>query len=202
MLANATEGCDNGRVTTLRPGGRSARVRTAVLQATLEEVADRGARFSVEAVAARAGVHKTTVYRRWPTRTQLLVEALLERSRIEVPIPDTGSLREDLRALMRAVVANLKSQLARGVLRVLVDEAHDAELRAAAIDFWRERFALVTELINRGIERGEVPRDVDADLMIEALIAPLYLRLLVTLEPLDDEFLDRVVDLVLRACRA
>jgi AcrR family transcriptional regulator len=189
-------------VTTPRPGGRSARVRAAVLRATLEEVADRGARFSIEAVAARAGVHKTTVYRRWPTRTQLLVEALLERSRIEVPMPDTGSLREDLRALMRAVVANLQSQLARGVVRVLVDEAHDAELRAAAIDFWRERFALVTEVIDRGIERGEVPRDVDPDLMIEALIGPLYLRLLVTLEPLDDELADRVVDLVLRACRA
>ena len=184
-----------------RPGGRSARVRAAVLTATLEEVAARGGRFSVEAVASRAGVHKTTVYRRWPTRGALLLEALLERSSVEVPMPDTGSVEGDLYALMHAIVANLRSQLASGVVRALVDEPDDADLRAAALAFWRERFSLVAGVITRGVERGELTRDSDPDLLIELLIGPLYLRLLVTLEPLTEAYADRVVEMVLRACR-
>jgi AcrR family transcriptional regulator len=184
-----------------RPGGRSARVRAAVLTATLEEIAARGGRFSVEAVASRAGVHKTTVYRRWPTRGALLLDALLDRSSVEVPMPDTGSVEGDLRTLMHAIVANLQSQLASGVVRALVDEPDDEELRAAALAFWRERFSLVAGVITRGVERGELTRDSDPDLLIELLIGPLYLRLLVTLEPLTEAYADRVVEMVLRACR-
>lgn len=184
-----------------RPGGRSARVRAAVLTATLEEVAARGGRFSVEAVASRARVHKTTVYRRWPTRGALLLDALLERSSVEVPMPDTGSVEGDLHALMHAIVANLRSQLASGVVRALVDEPDDPELRAAALAFWRERFSLVAGVIARGVERSELARDSDPDLLIELLIGPLYLRLLVTLEPLTEAYADRVVEMVLRACR-
>jgi len=184
-----------------RPGGRSARVRAAVLAATLEEVAERGGRFSVEGVASRAGVHKTTVYRRWPTRGALLLEALLERSSVEVPMPDTGTVEGDVRALMHAIVVNLQSQLASGVVRALVDEPDDRELRAAALAFWRERFSLVAGVITRGVERGELTRDTDPDLLIELLIGPLYLRLLVTLEPLTEAYANRVVEMVLRACR-
>jgi AcrR family transcriptional regulator len=172
-----------------------------VLAATLEEVAARGGRFSVEGVAARAGVHKTTVYRRWPTRRALLLDALLERSSVEVPMPDTGSVEADLRALMRAIVANLRSPVASGVVRALVDEPDDPDLRAAALSFWRERFSLVAGVIARAAERGEVAREVDPDLLIELLIGPIYLRLLVTLEPFDDAYADRVVEMVLRACR-
>ena len=80
-----------------RPGGRSARVRAAVLRATLDELAAVGyGNLSFESVAHRAGVHKTTLYRHWPGREALVREALLARSEVTVPIPDTGSLGADL----------------------------------------------------------------------------------------------------------
>src|SRR6266496_3740796 len=89
-----------------RPGGRSARDRTAVLRAALEELIAVGyPSFSVEGVAERAGVHKTTLYRRWRNRENLLLEAMLEHGRENVPIPDTGSLRSDLLAYAKAIVA-------------------------------------------------------------------------------------------------
>src|SRR5687767_15007682 len=93
-----------------RPGGRSARVREAVLSATTAVLAEDGyERLSIETVAVRAGVHKTTVYRRWPTRAQLVVDALQERSERNVPVPDTGTFAGDLDALARSVVANIGS---------------------------------------------------------------------------------------------
>src|SRR3712207_1543584 len=88
------------RVGERRPGGRSARVRAAVLSATIDALVDVGYDgLSVEDVARRAGVHKTTVYRRWPTRAALVAEATRERSQQVIPVPDTGTLAGDLRQL-------------------------------------------------------------------------------------------------------
>jgi AcrR family transcriptional regulator len=187
-----------------RPGGRSARVRAAVLDATLVEVAEGGVgRLSIEAVAARAGVHKTTVYRRWPTREVLLVEALLARSAAHVPVPDTGSIRGDLRALAHAIVANITSPTGSGVARALVDEtAHTPAIRDAALAFWRTRFDLVGVVIARAKQRGELPKRTDADFLIEQIIGPLYLRLLVTHGRLDNAYANQVVDFALAGATA
>src|SRR5688572_9801014 len=91
------------RVGEQRPGGRSARVRAAELAATAEALAEDGYdALSIEAVGARAGVHKTTVYRRWPTKADLVADAARARSEQHVPIPDTGGLAGDLRLLAEA----------------------------------------------------------------------------------------------------
>jgi AcrR family transcriptional regulator len=181
-----------------RPGGRSARVRAAVLSATLSELAKRGyAGLSFEAVATRAGVHKTTVYRRWPERPALVLDALLELSERTVPLPDSGSLQADLLALAEAIAANLSAPEVAAVLRALIAARHEPAIAAAVDRYWRARFDLVAEVVRRGVARGELPADVSADLLIEALIGPLYLRALVTGEALDEEFVSGVVGLVL-----
>src|SRR5664280_783734 len=93
-----------------RPGGRSARVRAAVLEATLDQLAESGYDgLSFEAVAVRAGVHKTTLYRRWSDRTDLVLDAMLELSSQTVPVPDFGSVRADLLAIARGIAGNLSS---------------------------------------------------------------------------------------------
>src|SRR2546421_3031759 len=85
-----------------RPGGRTARVRAAVLAATLDDLVEHGyAQLSLDGVARRAGVHKTTVYRRWGSKEALVLELMRERAAQEVPIPDTGTLRGDLVELAR-----------------------------------------------------------------------------------------------------
>src|SRR5215471_3951264 len=112
-----------------RLGGRSARVREAVLTAAFAELQEHGySGFSIEAVARRSGVHKTTIYRRWPTREALLVYALDTRSDRETPIADTGSLRADLRQFGEMVLAKLTSPNGNALLKSLVlavDESPD-----------------------------------------------------------------------------
>lgn len=174
-------------------------MRAAVLAAALDELIEVGyARLSVESVAARAGVHKTTVYRRWPSREALVTDALLEQRARDVPIPDTGSIGADLRALAHAIAASISSATGHAVARTLVSAGSDIpEVTTAVRDFWSARLAASRAVVDRGVERGELPPDVDPDLLIEALVGPLYLRLLVTREPLDDAFIDRLVDLLL-----
>ena len=179
-----------------RPGGRNARVRAAVLEAALQEVVAVGyARMTMEGVARRAGVNKTTLYRRWGTREALLVEAFLERGQERVPIPDTGSLREDLLAIARAVVANSDSPEVQAVVRAAASQSPGSPLVDASRQFWAERFALDGRVVQRAIDRGEASVDVDPQTVIEAILGPIYFRLLLTAAPLDDAFVVRIVDL-------
>jgi AcrR family transcriptional regulator len=165
-----------------------------VLSATLEELAQGGyGGLSFEAVAARAGVHKTTVYRRWPDRSSLVLDAMLELSSSTVPVPDTGSLRDDLLTLAGAIAANLSSPQVVAILRTLVAASNEPVIAAASRSYWRARFDLVSQVVSRGIERGELPADASSDPIIEVLIGPLYLRALVTRQPLDAEFVRRCV---------
>lgn len=182
-----------------RLGGRSARVRSAVLDSVLAEIVEVGyGRLSFEAVADRAGVHKTTLYRRWPTRETLVIEALLAQSERTVPVPDTGSVRADLRLVLHGVVGNLTSPRGSALARTLLGEAgHSPEIAELTRQFWGERYALVEQIIRRAVERGELPESANAEQLIESLIGPLYLRALVTLAPLDTDYADQVLDFVL-----
>ena len=176
---------------TTRPGGRSARVRAAVIESLLGELSDHGfGETTMEGIARRAGVNKTTLYRRWGSRENLLLDAMLELGERRVPIPDTGSLREDLLTVGREIVANVTRPDTIGLVHALAAEAHqNPELIAAARAFWEVRFSLLEEMVARAVERGELPAGTDPKPILEGLLGGIYLRLLVTREPLDDEFL-------------
>ncbi|AYY14187.1 TetR/AcrR family transcriptional regulator [Actinobacteria bacterium YIM 96077] len=184
-------------LTQKRPGGRSARVRAAVLKATLEELVAVGyGLLTIEGVAERAGVHKTTIYRRWGDRETLVLEAMLERGSREVPIPDTGSLRQDLLEYGRAVLASSMEPEVEAVVRAVAAIGDsDPRVAEAARTFWRTRFALASRMIERATERGEIPPPPDAALIAEMVIAPIYFRMLVSRERMDSEFMERVADL-------
>ena len=197
-MASRTKG--RGTATPrLRPGGRSSRVRAAVLRATLEELAEKGYRsLGFEGIASRAGVHKTTIYRHWPTQDALIKEALLAHTGEAAPVPDTGSLRGDLIEFGKAMVENITSPLYEGVIRTLVSEAgKDRALSEMGRDFWQERFEMAREIIRRAIARGELDAETDPNLLLDVFLGPLYLRLLITREPLDETFTERVVDFLL-----
>ena len=181
-----------------RPGGRSARVRAAALAATLEELADAGySALSLESVARRAGVHKTTLYRRWGTREALVLDAMLQRAQERVPIPDTGSLRADLLALARAAAAAATTPVGEAMVRaVAAAGSHDAALAAGNRRFWQERLTIDGEIVKRAVARGELPADTAREALIESVLGPIYFRLLVTGERPDAPFIERVVDLV------
>lgn len=187
------------RVGDQRPGGRAERVRAAVLAAASELLTEVGYEdLRIEDVAARAGVHKTTVYRRWTSKAELTADAATLHSAEAVPIPDTGSLREDLRLLARDVVANIGStEGTRRSRSIAAAAANSDELAAAMHGFWGERLTLSAAVVDRAVARGELPGTVDARLVIETVIGPLWLRLLLTGEPVTDALADRIVDLVI-----
>jgi AcrR family transcriptional regulator len=174
-------------------------VRRAALEATLAELAESGySGLSIEAVARRAGVHKTTVYRQWPDRERLITEALLHLSDQELPIPDTGSLRSDLVALAMAIADQITQPQVTALVRTLVAEGDRLPaFRETARSFWSRRFTLTGRRIQQAVHRGELPAETDVSMLLESLIGPLYLRLLITGDELSEEFIVSVVDLIL-----
>ncbi|MGA7131790.1 MAG: TetR/AcrR family transcriptional regulator [Mycobacterium sp.] len=173
---------------------RGEHVRRTVLAAAFEEVVANGFDgATVAGVAKRSGVHETTVYRRWATRENLLVAALLERSADAIPAPDTGSTREDLLAMVRGVIAYAGSAEGSAVLRAALLPVDD-DYAGAREAFWARRLDALSPVVTRGIERGDVRADIDARLLLEMLVAPIHGRLLLTGEPVDDDFAQQLVD--------
>lgn len=152
---------------------------------------------TVEEVAARSGVHKTTVYRRWPTKPELIAAAVGAQAEVDVPIPDTGTLIGDMRALASAVVANIGSGAgAQRSRSIVAAAAASPELTANLHDFWAGRMSASGAVIERAIARGELRSDTDPNLIIEMLVGPIWLRLLLTGEPIDDDLAARLAELV------
>jgi AcrR family transcriptional regulator len=174
-------------------------VRQAVLDAAFAELGEKGyGGLSIEAVALRSGVAKTTVYRRWPTRDELVADALDSRSDRYEPIPDTGSIRGDLKEFCEGVRAKLTSNHGKAMLKSLVAAVDQSpEIVQTVQRFWRERRDVGGDLIERWIRRGVLRPETDADLLVEAIIAPIYLRVLLPGGPLTGDVLEAFIDLAL-----
>ena len=188
----------SGPAVRRRTGGRSARVREAVLKATLHAVAEHGAdAVSISEIARQAEVHETSIYRRWPTKEHLVLDALLDYSEAKLPIPNTGTLRDDLVAFATAVTAYLDSPLGRTLARSMAVAGDDDTLAAGRAQFWRSRLDLASAMIARAKDRGEVPTDLDTATALELLIAPLHFRVLLTRQPIDEHDIAQLVDALL-----
>ncbi|MFI6791279.1 TetR/AcrR family transcriptional regulator [Nonomuraea sp. NPDC050383] len=188
----------------VRPVGRGAKVRAAVHAATLAELLDKGyAALTVENVAQRAGVHKTTVYRRWKDRESLLTDALAEHMAMDIPVPDTGGIETDLRALARSLVQSFTSPTGQAVLAAMfTGAAHLPEIAAARRHVFDDRLARAEPVVTRAVERGELAGDTDPAELFKTLVAPIYLRLLMTADPVDETTADQAVRVTLAAARA
>ncbi|HET6509051.1 MAG TPA: TetR/AcrR family transcriptional regulator C-terminal ligand-binding domain-containing protein [Baekduia sp.] len=176
-------------------------MRAAVLDAALAALLEHGYDgMNVADIARTAGVAETTVYRRWATKADLAAAAIGELAVVENPLPDTGSLRGDLRALLAQIMALLRrpevERLARAAVALAGDDPRRSEARTA---FYRARTAGSATVAVRAIERGELPAGADAEAVIEYLVAPAYLRLLLTGGPLDEVLLDDSVDRTIAA---
>ena len=189
---------------SVRPGGRTARTRAAVLDATLAELVDRGYEgMSVETVAGRAGVHKTTVYRRWGSKERLVAEALETAAESRIGAPETGYVEGDLRVLARAIQATLSGREGVAAVHALVSGARvSPEVGRIARRFWATRMAQVGPIVERAVERGQLRRGTRTAEVIEHLAAPLYYRLLVRGEPPTEADADLDAAVVLAAARA
>ena len=179
---------------------RSQEADRAILTAAAELLADRGlSAMSIEEVAARAGVGKTTISRRWPSKGLLALDAFVTSFREAQPPNDTGTLRGDLLAALHAWVRAVTQTPMGPMLTSLIAEAqHDPELRGA----WRDRVLEPLRvqhrvMLDRAVERGEIPASVDRDVVLDLFFGAAEHRLLLGHLPMTDAFIDAVVDVIL-----
>ena len=189
---------------TTRPGGRTAKVRAAVLAAAQEELTENGyAGLHLDKVATRAGVGRTTVYRRWGNPCGLLIDLLGELSDEWVRFEDTGSLEGDLRAMAGSLLTGLSQPQLWAVFESTIATATSDEVAAADLrSYYDRQITAGAVAVERAIERGELPVGTDGPAVVQAVTAPFYYRLLVRREPLDARLAEQAATAALAAARA
>ena len=188
----------------VRTGGRSARVREAILSAVLAELNVNGyAALSVEAVASRAGVNKTTIYRRWPTLDELLVDALMTWSQDAIPGQDTGSIETDLLELGRELAGQLNGGIGRQIVAVVLTAGlRSPQLGEATRRYFDQQAARATPIVTSAIDRGELPANTDTNALLTTFRAPLFYRMVTTGDPIDEDLIAQTTRVTLAAARA
>ncbi|WP_326689616.1 MULTISPECIES: TetR-like C-terminal domain-containing protein [unclassified Streptomyces] len=186
-----------------RPGGRTARTRAAVLAAVLDELdTDDFAALTIEGLARRSGVHAATIRRRWRTVEGVIVD-LLSRTSTTIPVPDTGSLFGDLHSMAENIAAFHSTPRNRRLIECMVAAAfNDPRADRMLRDAFGDRIQVVSVLVERAVERGEVPPDTDTGEIISALSAPFYYRLLITRRPIDADLARKAAEVAHQAAVA
>ncbi len=183
------------------PGGapRGAPVVRAVIRATFEELAEVGfAALSIDDVAKRAGVNKTTVYRRWPTKADLVTTALLALPEEYFLMPNTGTIRGDVTEIAERVARIFRSVEGRAMMRLLFFEGRLSQLAHVEAHYEARRQATgMPAIVSRAIARGELPPGFDEAMLSDVLVGTITCKVLADKMALSKEYLARLVDLVL-----
>ena len=177
----------------------------AIRNAVMNELAEVGyGRLSIEAVARRAGVGKTAIYRRWSNKLEMVLEIVSDVAGRSVPMPDTGSFTGDLQLLMMIVSKALQHRIASQIIPDLMAEASRNPQIAATLQkaLRTHQQAVGDKLVGQAVARGELPAGADPDLAVDLILGPLYWRLAVARTPIDDNYLTRMSALVIGALRA
>jgi AcrR family transcriptional regulator len=179
---------------------RSERSQRAILEAATQLLEEQGfVALTMEEVAVRAKVSKATIYRWWPTKGVLVFDAFLAQFLAKQPIPDTGTLRGDLLAALRSWIRAVKGTVTgRTLVGLIAEVQRDPELS----DLWRERVIRPVRnqhkvMLQRAIERGEIPPGTDGDVVLDLLYGSAYHRLLQSHLTLSDRFAQGVVDTIM-----
>lgn len=180
-----------------RPGGRTARTRREVIDAAAALLVEMSpSDVTVAHIAARSGVHETTIFRKWGTKDALLTDVLLTLSAEQLVAPDTGSLRGDLVEVIGAVAGFLRTPA--GYALAYLGSTGDDQTTATVRDaFWADRFERAQVIFDRAAARGEIADAAEAQLAYEALIGTMHFRILARRRPLDPDIAERLVDLIL-----
>jgi AcrR family transcriptional regulator len=165
-----------------------------VLDACLQVFAESGyAGLSIEEVARRAGVNKTTVYRRWPTRAELVGAALFSLRDHDPPLPDTGSLRSDLVSLLVGRVEQMITPHRRAIMQAVMVGYAEPELRTIVKRLRQERPLIPRAVFERALARGELPPGTDVGMLAELLLGPLHTRIYWKREAVTADYIETLV---------
>jgi AcrR family transcriptional regulator len=204
-MAKRTDGSRDGRRNAITPSERNSidpRVllsRERVLTATLDLLTETGlGGLTIDDISKRSGVAKTTIYRHWPDRTALVVDACLRMTDGDQEPPDTGSLEGDVRVILIQLADLLVTARWSSILPSIVDAAErDPAIAEVHSRLQRWHAAPLRAALERAVRRGELPSDADLSALAAALRGPLYFRRWFSREPLDDGFVDRIVQVAL-----
>jgi AcrR family transcriptional regulator len=198
QMVSANESQNNG-AKRLPGRPRSEEARRAILRSTLKLLQHIGfPDLTIEAIASEAGVGKATVYRWWPNKAALVVDAFASSTAHKLHFPDTGSVYQDMSLQMKQVIAIFRSRRGRIVAALLGGGQSDPELLEAFRDrfLWpRRREAYKT--LRRAIERGELPSKLDLDLVLDILYGSIYMRFLIRHDELSEDYVEQVCRIVL-----
>jgi AcrR family transcriptional regulator len=194
----------SANTTPTRGRPRSEASRSAIIAAANELLRTIGLnRMSIEAVAEASGVGKTTIYRWWPSKGTLALDAYLEDMRIKVVVPDTGDGATDLRRHARAVIDFYAGKEGRIFAQFIAEAQNDPRLAEAFRErFLAQRRAAVKAIWQRGVGRGDFRKDVDADIAMDMIFAPIIYRLLAGHAPLSKSLGEALIDAALRGLAA
>lgn len=194
-----TRGTDQQPPVTVPERRRSFRSHQAILAATRQLLAEVGySALTIEGVAARAGVGKATVYRWWPSKGALVIEAMSAQLAMP-PLPETGDLREELLTVGRSIVQTLAHSPAGVVISALAaDLMRDPDMAEQFRDrMIRPRRTAVTRILRRAADRGELPADLDTELVLDVYVGAIFYRVLVSGEPVTDLLTEQLVSWLL-----
>jgi AcrR family transcriptional regulator len=180
-------------------------ITVAIRNAVMHELAEVGyGRLSIEAVARRAGVGKTAIYRRWSNKLEMVLEIVSDVAGRSVPMPDTGSFAGDLELLMMIVSRALRHRIASQIIPDLMAEASRNPQIAETLQkaLRTHQLAVGDKLVGQAVARGELPDGTDPDLAVDLMLGPLYWRLVVSRTPITDEYLAKLTAAVTGALRA
>lgn len=178
-----------------RPGGRTEKTRRAVLSAAYEVLAEQGYDgFSVEAIADRSGIHKTTIYRRWRTADDVLFAAVVAQAQQAIPLEVTDDPEADLVAMGRAVARNLTDPMARAVAAAALSRTGADRLAQLTKRFWEERMAQASVIVVAAQEAGVIDPDLEPVDAVQRVVGPIWFRSIVLQDAVDDEFVESLVN--------
>lgn len=178
--------------------GSGPRRTAEILDSTLRLLAEHGyERLTIEGVAERAGVNKTTIYRWWPSKAALLGAALIDAPLLRFPVPDTGSFRGDLAALVRSLAGLLTDPRSAALAAAALGAAvQNAELAALVRSFFADRLAGELPLFARAVERGELSAGADPMLLMDALAGAVWVRVLLRQLPVEEDFAEKLASIL------
>jgi AcrR family transcriptional regulator len=179
---------------------RIERSRRVILEAALDELGLVGyGALTIESVAARAGVGKSTIYRHWPGKLAL-VEDAFRTLKAQALIPETGTVRERVTAFLHQVAVLVEESTYSACMPALIDAAErDPQVRAFHCEFSGERRAVLVDVLRDAVESGELDSDANPELLADALVGPIVMRRLMFFEPFDPKLVPELVDQVLRS---
>lgn len=199
-MSRSTAETGSGDRVRVRSGGRSEKVRAAVGQATLSFLAEGEVAFTVVDVAARAGVGRRTVYRWWPTRDDLLVEALRVHVRRVPTVAASGSWEQDFRALAHDLAEFAADPVEVAIATIMAGGQHP-DFNELVLTQWRPAMDSWRDLVQGAVARGEVAESCDPGAVVNTLLARIFFSPLTMRRPLGSGDVDALVDLLLTGTR-